>query len=188
MRPHVMLDLETMGTAPGSAIIAIGAVRFVPNNEINPIVEEEKFYRVITLKSAMHHGLTCDPDTILFWMKQGEDARGQFSKVAAMSLMPVLNDFAAYLKNMGGAVCLWGNGSDFDNVLLAEAYRRTGIEQPWKFWDNRCYRTIKNMQPSIKLERVGTYHNALDDAESQARHLVKIFGHMGSTDYCGPNS
>jgi inhibitor of KinA sporulation pathway (predicted exonuclease) len=30
------------------------------------------------------------------------------------------------------------------------------------------------LRPSIKLERVGTHHNALDDAKSQALHLMKI--------------
>ena len=35
--------------------------------------------------------------------------------------------------------------------------------------------TIKNLSPDIRIETSGTRHNALDDAVSQAHHLIKIF-------------
>ena len=39
---------------------------------------------------------------------------------------------------LGENAILWGNGSDFDNAILANAYRAIGQQQPWKFWNNRC--------------------------------------------------
>jgi exodeoxyribonuclease VIII len=48
--------------------------------------------------------------------------------------------------------------------------------QPWRHWNDRCYRTVKSLYPDVKLERVGTHHNAVDDAESQARHLIAMLG------------
>lgn len=33
--------------------------------------------------------------------------------------------------------------------------------------------------PDIKLQRIGTHHNAADDAESQARHLVAVLQALG---------
>jgi inhibitor of KinA sporulation pathway (predicted exonuclease) len=33
---------------------------------------------------------------------------------------------------------------------------------------------MKNMYPAIKLARTGTHHNAVDDAASQAYHLMNI--------------
>jgi exodeoxyribonuclease VIII len=45
---------------------------------------------------------------------------------------------------------------------------------PWQFWNSRCYRTVKSLYPDNKLKRSGTYHNAVDDAESQARHLIEL--------------
>lgn len=71
-------------------------------------------------------------------------------------------------------VRIWGNGADFDNVILASVYKRIGMEQPWLYRNNRCYRTLKALHPEIPIERVGTHHNAVDDAESQARHLLAI--------------
>jgi hypothetical protein len=37
------------------------------------------------------------------------------------------------------------------------------------------------MYPSVKLVRTGTHHNAVDDAESQAVHLIDICKTYGVT-------
>ncbi len=78
-------------------------------------------------------------------------------------------------------VKIWGNGADFDNVILTSAYKRNDLELPWRYTNNRCYRTLKSLYPEIKLERSGTHHNALDDAISQANHLMSIFSHINNT-------
>jgi inhibitor of KinA sporulation pathway (predicted exonuclease) len=76
---------------------------------------------------------------------------------------------------------VWGNGADFDNPILAAAYRATGISQGWKPYNGRCYRTIKNLAPQVRLVRTGTHHNALDDARAQAQHLLDIVEYTSLT-------
>jgi exodeoxyribonuclease VIII len=72
---------------------------------------------------------------------------------------------------------LWGNGAVFDNTILGNAYFITGRKPPWNPWDDRCYRTVKALFKWIPAdERQGTYHNALDDAMHQTKHLIKILG------------
>mgnify|MGYP003109277607 CR=1 FL=1 len=163
---HVMIDLETMGTKPGSAIIAIGAVAFDKHGIVGD------FYQVIDLRLTVAAGLTIDPDTVLWWMKQSDAARAEFERPGD-SLYNALHLFKEFYHKMEGKE-LWGNGSDFDNVLLASAYHAVEFVPLWKFWDNRCYRTLKNLYPTVKHERTGTHHNALEDARYQAEHLLKI--------------
>jgi len=167
----IMLDLETMGTSFNAPIVAIGAVRFDPKSE----EIGETFYQLIDLKSCVDKGLLLDVDTVLWWMRQGDNARGQICNpsLERVPLEIALVNFGIWLKPDDK---VWGNGVDFDNVILSTAYRRCNLEQPWKFWNNRCYRTIKNMQPDIELVREGTHHNCLDDAISQAKHLQVILG------------
>ena len=74
---------------------------------------------------------------------------------------------------------VWSNGAGFDNVVLSSAFRRIGMEQPWPFRNDRCYRTMKAQHPEVKMQRVGTHHNAVDDAESQARHLMAMMAPKG---------
>ncbi len=73
MANNIMLDLETMGNTPTSAIIAIGAVRF--DKKI-----KGKFYGVIDLESCLEDGLTVDASTIMWWMQQSDAARKAFEQ------------------------------------------------------------------------------------------------------------
>ena len=163
---NVMLDLETMGTSSTSAIIAIGAVKFSMQDGII-----DKFYRSVDLQSCIDLGLTIDGDTLMWWMQQSEEARSQF-RLKGNPLYNVLNEFSLWLGNSDYKI--WGNGAAFDNAILANAYKACKLPQPWKFWNDRCYRTVKSINSHVPFKRVGTYHNALDDAESQALHLIDI--------------
>jgi len=168
---NVMLDLETMGNGPQAAIIAIGAVEFdIPSQQIG-----DKFYAVVDLESAVALGGVMDTSTVLWWMKQSDAARAAFDREGE-HLAVVLQQFSEWMAGRApiDAVQVWGNGAAFDNVILASAYRRHGAQQPWQFWNDRCYRTVKALYPDVKMSRSGTHHNAVDDAESQARHLIDM--------------
>lgn len=169
MTRKIMVDLETLGTQPGSVILSIGAVEFDIDKGLG-----ETFYAVISHASSRQAGLTEDANTLAWWAKQSDAAREILRHVDdanAPTLRTALHEFGEFLKRDDE---VWGNGSDFDNVLLASAYEAVGIPLPWKFWNNRCYRTLKNLRPDIRLERVGTHHNALDDAKTQAIHAIQL--------------
>jgi hypothetical protein len=164
---NIMLDLETMSTAPDAAIVSIGAVKF----DMWQVHDTTgRFSYTVSLQSSADAGLRIDPATVMWWLQQGWDARTALLS-APRQLVDVLEGFSNWI---GQDTRIWGDGSDFDNVILANAYRACGIDQPWAHWNNRCYRTVKNMAPHIQIERTGTHHSAFDDAESQARHLIRI--------------
>jgi DNA polymerase III epsilon subunit-like protein len=168
IKENVMVDLETLGTRAGCSILSIGAVKF----DAEGLGEE--FYVVVSRENCIIMGLIEDPDTINWWSKQAPEARtvlDEAAKPEAKTLEEALNMFTKWLANEK----VWGNGSDFDNAILYACYAAIGQETPWKFWDSRCYRTLKALYPTIKMVRGGTYHNALDDAKSQANHAVEIF-------------
>jgi hypothetical protein len=169
----VMLDLETLGTRPGCVVLSIGAVAFDHcTNELGP-----EFYEVIKLSSCLDYGLFADKKSLDWWKDQDHESR-QVIDIAAYStqnLPYVLAQFNIFLLSCDSKnVRLWGNGSDFDNAVLIACYNATGIEPAWKFRNNRCYRTLKNLRPNIKLKRIGTHHHALDDAKTQAIHAMQL--------------
>ncbi len=167
---HLMIDLETMGSRPTSAIVAIGAVFF------NESGLGDRFYCTVDLESCMKSGLTVDGGTIMWWLKQSEEARKALyddPKPLERALLRFA-DFYASRANKNTRV--WGNGADFDNAILSNAYQAAASHAPWPYWANGCYRTIKSLNPNIKHERKGTHHNALDDAIYQAEHLRKLLG------------
>jgi exodeoxyribonuclease VIII len=166
----IMLDLETLGTAYNSVIIAIGAVKFDPST----MKITDTFYRVVDRQSCVDFGMEIDQNTVDWWAKQSTEARAAFNE-PGITIVQALEEFKHFANKDS---VIWGCGSDFDNVLLTNAYNKTNIEQPWKYYNNRCYRTMKNMVPSVKIKRSGTHHNAIDDAASQAHHLMKILEHL----------
>lgn len=171
-----MLDLETMGSGPDAAITAIGAVAFDKNGT------GSKFYTHVDLTSSVNLGLVMDPSTVIWWMGQNEHARQLFKEKGAdiVSALQLFEEWARVVET-ADKVRVWGNGANFDNVVLASAIRKARLNQPWKFWNDRCYRTMKAQYPKVKIQRKGTHHNALDDAITQAEHLIAIL-REGSLD------
>lgn len=172
---NVMIDLETLGTRPGCKILSIGAVVFSENGL------GSEFYTEIKLDSQCE--LFEDIDTVSWWNKQSVKAKGTLfnNSIEKPTLKEALISFNTWLKQVSNInkygeldVYIWGNGSDFDNVILIAAYNKLEIIPAWSSFNNRCYRTLKNLIPNIKLVRTGIYHNALDDAKSQAKHAIKI--------------
>ena len=184
-----MLDLETLGTTPGSAVVAIGAVMF--DRETASI--GDKFYVNLDLEQVMAAGFTATGGTLEFWLKQPDEARLQLLKDPAFLVDGVMS-FAEFLTRgelgVNKDMRVWGNGAAFDNVLLRCVYERLGMLTPWNFWNDRCFRTIKNEEPHAKVvlpEFVGTPHNALDDAVHQAKWAINLYHgqRMEHVEYVG---
>lgn len=158
---QVMLDLETLGVSPGCAIVAIGAVRFDREQ-----VTDEFYYRP-------EWGGRLDHNTVRWWMGQSDAARAELLRDPDGPMERGLTEFMKFL----GSSPVWGNGSDFDNVILASCYRRLSIPG-WSHRQNRCYRTVRSLldvpgsPPTIK-------HHALEDARAQAVHLMAILHQLG---------
>lgn len=167
---HVMIDLETMGCGPQAAIVAIGGVMFSSKGI------GDEFYCLVDLESSMKAGLQVDASTVKWWLgreKAAQDALlGTGGVVEPIALERALSDLSGWVHQDD---LVWGNGADFDNAILSNAYRSCHMRQPWKYINSRCYRTLKNLYPDVLPEkRTGVYHNALDDARYQARHAAKI--------------
>ena len=176
---HIMVDLETLSTEPTARIVAIGAVKFDPELSVYDRYYQAIFSPEINALMQSHiddDGFHISNDTLSWWLKQNEEARKVFTDHFAVNIDTALKTFNRWVlaDELTESVRMWGNGASFDNVILSEAYRIRKLERPWMFWNDRCYRTVKALHPDVPFERSGTHHNALDDAESQALHLLNM--------------
>lgn len=179
---HIMVDLETMGNRPTSAIVAIGAAQFDEKGV------GETFYQTVDLESSMEAGLTVDAGTIMWWMKQSEAARRALTENNE-TLHTALVRFSCWLDTLhvgydtsSADVEIWGNGAAFDNVILANAYRALDMPVPWSFWNDQCYRTLKKQFPHlvIPMDVTRTAHKAVDDAVHQAMCASRMLTELGA--------
>ena len=178
---HIMIDIETMGKGPRSAIAAIGAVEFDPYGQG---LGRELYHRV-DLASSVAAGLVIDADTVVWWMKQSEEARAELTNENNAPLhfaLYELADMIAGADRADSSTIVWANGTSFDFPILAEAYRLCGLPQPWHYFNERDWRTVRKVGPSIEFERTGTHHNALADACHQALHLQLVMARLHQLD------
>lgn len=171
---NVMVDLETMGTGLNSAIVAIGAVEFSVEDGL-----DRSFYQTVDLQSCLGVGLQVDGPTVMWWLKQSDAARHAL-QLNAVPVMEALRRFADWCGPHPQDVLVWGNGAAFDNALLRNAYNRCFMTAPWRYGNDRCYRTLKALRPEIKaVADAGVSHHALDDAVYQANHAIEILKALG---------
>lgn len=177
----VMLDLETLGLAPGCVVLSIGAVAFNYDGKIPTCADTgPEYHRIIRTGSSLTAGLDIDENTMAWWSKQSPEARKTLDAAMKLrgrgtkDLMPTCVEFNQWIRQFGTKVRVWGNGANFDQPILREIFHKACVAPAWSPFEERCYRTLKNLVPGPKLERIGTYHNALDDAISQAHHAVVL--------------
>lgn len=197
MKPAVMIDLETLGKAPGCAIASIGAVKFDPYSDWMGDI----FHVHVDLKSCEASGLKIDADTVLWWLQQDVDARdvlinGQREAArssqqglsiswcpkkmcACATLYTALDAFTGFYAD---SEAIWCNGASFDYPILSAAYAAIRENAPWQFWQEHDLRTLKNLNKGARLARLGTHHSAMDDAIHQARLVQHILQYNPDMD------
>jgi len=171
-----MVDLETLATTPDACILSIGAVAFDPMSfEIS-----SKFYRVINFESCRALGLRIEKDTLDWWMNQSKAAKNvlvESRNPKTPKIDEVIVEFDSWFKKNKGKE-LWSNGASFDIPILNFIYHKLGARAPWKFWDERCVRTLLKIFGEDKSSREGTYHSALADAIYQTRQIQNFYAEI----------
>lgn len=168
---RVMVDIESLGTDPGAAILSIGAVAF----DDAAVDEDAGFYREISLQSNEAAGLSFDADTIEWWFAQPDEAASVLT--GGDDLGDVVVDFIGWYADVDPDE-IWANSPSFDCLILAAAFDAVGAECPWAFYEERDFRTLKNLpgvdEPFAKTADDGVKHDAFDDAIAQARTASNI--------------
>lgn len=193
---HVMYDFETMGQTPDTQVVSLGAVAFNRDGVLG------KKYWVFDWDNQP--GRTRDADTAAWWARQSNEAKQVFFTPPEKKIS--LEAFIADNDDWISGLCFelgesqspktgqwkelkpWGNGANFDIVILEDIYRRNHPKGkasiPWAFWNVWCFRTFDALTKCKELkakniERKGAddnkvvKHNALADALWQAECVIE---------------
>lgn len=170
---HIMIDLETAGTRPGSAILTIGAIRFDPTatnligiDDPSTLPSHTIFYRPIDRRSCDNLGLTDDQNTLAWWRRQSPQSRFEaFDRQPRHDIGAVFSDFGLWC---GHQPKPWSHGANFDIVMCDAIFEKLKIPPPWRFWDIRDTRTLFDFTGTHPRRDSGSHHHALHDALAQA--------------------
>lgn len=174
-----MIDLETLGTHPNAPIISIGAVWF----DLEKKKIGDTFYMVLDVADQIDSKVRfADSSTIKWWMSQADAAKNVF-KEGAQPTKQVLELFRKWIMAHAGSKaktatkkCFpWGNGSSFDITLMETIFADYDVACPWMFYNVMDLRTYRRfIGKGKKIEKLGTDHNALDDAVSQVNYMFSL--------------
>lgn len=166
---HHMIDIESLDTTSTAIVLSIGVVEF----DVGDWTITRAFHRVLETDTQLRLGRSQSLATKQWWAQQSDEARAIFD-APKFDTHYSLHELAGFLQGTQG---VWGNGADFDNVIVGSLYDSYNIRRPWSFGLNRCHRTMKNFvlpKTYVKPERIGVHHDALADAQYQFTELRNI--------------
>ena len=181
-----VIDLETLGTRPGSVILSAGIVCFDSTmlQSFDDLCDQGIEIQ-FDVEEQMARGLSTDPKTIKWWSEQSEEAR------QALNTQEKRNPRDLYdaLKPLGevhyfNKLKWYARGPSFDHSLFEAMLNEFNVSPPWKFWNQRCTRTICDVFGISDEARKSTMpshmvpHCALHDAAHDA-WLIQHKGEIG---------
>lgn len=168
---HICIDLETLSTRSNAVIVTIAAVKF---NFLGDDVE--KFSLNVNPREGKALGLHISKETVDWWRLQRPEATKAWmnSQVGLGDALDQLDAFCGGKKDTH----YWSLGTNFDFPILESSYEVLDRKEPWKYWNIHDMRTAYYLAGlDTKLEeRVGTYHNAIDDCLTEIKWLKKALG------------
>lgn len=157
-----MLDLETLGVSPTAQIIQLGAVSDAGDKFLYSIRADTNTDR-----------FTTDVSTLMWWKEN--EARAQIFDRIVRDGTPIeqaIGNFVDWIELLRPTE-LWCNGASFDFAILHHAFRQLGVNMPWSYRQEMCFRTFCSMfhKEAVNAARTACTnlnpHDALADAEHQ---------------------
>ena len=154
----LMIDIETIGVAPGATILTIAAQSFDP---FGTGYYPRHYYARISLESQENR--TIDVNTLEWWATQPSVVREEaFNDEGRVPLDQALDELGKLIWN---SKFLWCQGPTFDCTILEHAYKSYNKPLPWQYYMVRDSRTVFSLWPDQPIPP--TSHHALEDCRRQ---------------------
>ena len=177
---HVALDLETASLDSNAAIVQLAAVTSRDH------AMDHEFNERIRLASNEVAGRHISKETMEWWNTQDSELRRRvFGGTADLAeVMAAFHSWAIEISgNELGRIVLWGNGTEFDNVILQNAFEQFAT-WPFHYRNAHHLRTLLTTVPRDVQETAhnrfmganpgNVQHDALHDARYQ--HYMVVTG------------
>ena len=168
-----MIDIETIGVAPGATILTIAAQSFDP---FGTGYYPRHYYARISLESQENR--TIDDSTLEWWATQPAVVREEaFNDEGRVPLDQALDELGKLIWN---SKFLWCQGPTFDCTILENAYKSYHKPLPWKYYMVRDSRTVFSLWPDQPIPP--TSHHALEDCRRQIGMLQNTLKYLNVTE------
>lgn len=167
----LMIDLETLGTTPGCAILEIGMTFFDRANTERPM---ESFSIFPSINEQFEAGFFTTDETKHWWLTKNKEAYDWQMLQVRVSVERTVTElhklYFAYGRE--GHTMVWAKGSHFDFPILNSL-----VPHPWHYRDMQDMRTLKlaakalDPDAGITMDKNLTAHRGIDDSVHQAQQV-----------------
>ena len=170
---HMMIDFETLDTAPTAKVIAAAVVAFNEGQIINTML--------CCFDIDEQPDRTVSDSTVWWWLKQPEVKWAVPTTTVREFCNSVESRWNGYCGEKGSTI--WCNGASFDFPILDSLFAQCDKDVPWNFWQQRDCRTLRDFVPRPEWPADLQKHNPLDDCIYQARWVQEAWRTL-----CNPNN
>jgi DNA polymerase III epsilon subunit-like protein len=182
MKQNLLIDIETLGTRAGCAILEIGAVAFDVDDE------PEDWWTfdsgLIQLESCLGAGMHVDAETLRWWASRKAFWEMINGRLKLKGALEGLAEFGNLHLAPGGDLWCWGTSFDFP--VLKDAFDRHSIEPKWmQYWNEKDARTLCKLVGVERRETAGfeVAHRALADAKAEADAVTRALAKLERLKY-----
>lgn len=175
-KSHIMIDIETYSIASNGVIRSIAAVLFDMFGNTKVLIDCG-----IEVESCLLAGLAIDQDTVNFWRNQPSGNRERLlskPKDSLRMILPALSNYVYETVPDKTELYVWSHGSNFDLVLLENAYKAIGEKAFWEYKNVRDTRTLFDVA-DYQYKAKGS-HDALEDAMNQTKAVCEAYNKLRS--------
>ena len=166
----VMIDIETTSTKYNACIVSIGVIAF---NVYDTKIKQKELEIFVNKESCDRLDLHTSEETMQWWSSQDENVRKKIfesqPRFDIKEALIILSDFCQSLNVRR----YWCQGINFDPIVLENAYEKCGLTPPWKFFQLRDSRTVKQMLTLKDIDSIpkNNCHDSIEDCRNQINIL-----------------
>ena len=167
----IMIDIETTSTKYNACIVSIGVVAF---NVYDSKLKQKELEIFVDKDSCDKLNLHTSQETMDWWSSQDENIRKKiFESQPRLDIKDALIALTNFC-NSFNARRYWCHGINFDPIVLENAYEKCELTPPWKFFQLRDSRTIKQLLTLNELNSIPksvNCHDSIEDCRNQINIL-----------------
>lgn len=169
---HAMLDIETLGVKTRAPVLSAGVEFFDPH--LNLRFEKELFL----FDPEQQRGRHIQFSTMKWWMQQDRAAQAHWRDAEFPKVSFELERFVRFGETHGDVIW-WAVGPHFDMTIMETLLEDFGLRTPWKFWNVRDVRTVREWINDSAVPANTNAHDPLADCDKQIHQVVAFYELMG---------
>lgn len=163
---HIVIDIETLGRRNNAAITQVGIVLADENLDV---LDQYLIQVAPDVWNTCNRTFT--GETLLWWMQQKNTPISNTPTHSVCSYKDLVDKlYKIFRRYNTEETIVWTKGS-MDLFCIKDICEYLNMETPWKFWQPRDIRTVKEIIKEWKTIKNENAHNSLDDAITELNEL-----------------